>query len=166
LSSVLCRIRVGLVGLLGAVAGCGVVRSAANAVAPQPDPPATTRWNASLWQATDTAGDTSAAPHGIAWMAPASPDNHSIRIRVAVNHADPAEKYAWHVHFGKCDNDRGVFGPPAAYKPISADTTGVAAGYALLTLGFPTNGEYFVRIDRIRGPDPVAFVCGNLAPPR
>jgi hypothetical protein len=119
-----------------------------------------------LWQATDTAGDTTAGPHGIAWMAPGSADNHSIRIRIAVQRADPTQKYAWRIHFGKCDNDLGVFGPPAAYKPLAIDTTTkLASGYALLPLGFPTNGQYFVRVDRAE-TDPVMVVCGNLAPPR
>jgi hypothetical protein len=152
--------------LLAAFAGCGVVRRAAHAVTPQPDPPATTRWNATLWEATDTTGDTSAGPHGIAWMAPGRTDNHTIRVRVALDHADPAEKYVWRVHFGKCDNDLGVFGPPSAYPDLVVDTTGVASGYALLALGFPTNGQYFVRVDRVQGSDPVAVICGNLAPPR
>jgi hypothetical protein len=152
--------------LIATCAGCGIVRSAAHAVTPQPDPPATTRWNATLWLSTDTTGDTSAGPHGIAWMAPASTDNHSIRVRIAVHRADPAQKYAWRVHFGKCDNDRGVFGPPGAYRELAVDTTGVAAAYALISLGFPTNGQYFVRVDRVEGPDPSPLICGNLIPPR
>jgi hypothetical protein len=146
--------------------GCGVVRRAANAVAPQPDPPATTRWNATLWEATDTTGDTSAGPHGIAWMAPGSADNHSIRLRIAVHRANPAQKYAWRVHFGKCDNDQGVFGPPAAYRDLTADSTGVAAGYASFALGFPSNGQYFVRVDQIVGPDPAPLICGNFVAPK
>ena len=160
------RFRFGLIGFVPIVVACGVVRRAAHAVAPQPDPPATTRWNATLWEATDTTGDTSAGPHGIAWMAPGAPDNHSIRVRVAFNHADPAQKYVWRVHFGKCDNDQGVFGPPAAYRDLVTDTTGVAQGYALFALGFPSNGQYFVRVDRIEGADPVVLICGNLVPPR
>ena len=163
--SVSCH-RLVLVALLGASAGCGVVRSAAHAVTPQADPPAATRWNATLWEATDTTGDTTAGPHGIAWMAPGNPDNHTIRVRVAVHHADPTQKYAWRVHFGKCDKDQGVFGPPSAYKPLVMDTTtNLASGYALLSLGFPSNGQYFVRVDR-EDTDPVAVVCGNLVPPR
>jgi hypothetical protein len=142
------------------------MRRAAHAVAPQADLLATTRWNATLWEARDSTGDTSAGPHGIAWMAPASADNHVIRVRVAVNHADPAQKYVWRVHFGKCDNDLGVFGPPAAYRDLVTDTTGVASGYAILGLGFPSNGQYFVRVDVVEGADPVPLVCGNLAPPR
>jgi hypothetical protein len=160
------RFRCGLVLSLVAFVGCGVVRRAAHAVAPQADPPATTRWNGTLWEASDTTGDTSAGPHGIAWMAPASADNHTIRVRVAVDRADPAQKYAWRVHFGKCDDDQGVFGPPAAYRDLTVDSTGVASGYALLFLGFPSNGHYFLRVDRVEGPDPVPLICGNLAPPR
>jgi hypothetical protein len=163
--SVSCRHLV-LVALLGAAAGCGVVHSAVHAVTPQPDPPAATRWNATLWEATDTTGDTTAGPHGIAWMAPGNSDNHSIRIRVAVHHADPSEKYAWRVHFGKCDNDKGVFGPPSAYHPLQFDTiSDLASGYALLPLGFPSNGQYFVRVDKDE-TDPSEVVCGNLVPPR
>jgi len=143
-----------------------MVRRAAHAVAPQPDPPATTRWNATLWEASDTTGDTSAGPHGIAWMAPGSADNHSIRVRVAMHRADPAQKYVWRVHFGKCDKDQGVFGPPAAYKDLTVDSTGVASGYALFALGFPSNGKYFVRIDQVQGLDPAPFICGNFTPPR
>ncbi len=155
-----------LVALLSVSAGCGVVRRAAHAVTPQPDPPAATRWNATLWEATDTTGDTTAGPHGIAWMAPGSIDNHTIRIRIAVQHADPTQKYAWRVHFGKCDRDLGVFGPPSAYKPMTIDsTTKLASGSAMLSLGFPTNGNYFVRVDRA-DTDPVTVVCGNLVPPR
>ncbi|HTA74910.1 MAG TPA: hypothetical protein VK733_11580 [Gemmatimonadaceae bacterium] len=161
-----CRFCLGLVVCFAACTACGVMRRAANAVAPKSDPPATTRWNATLWEATDTTGDTSAGPHGIAWMAPGSADNHSIRVRIAVHHADSAQKYAWRVHFGKCDNDLGVFGPPAAYRDLAADSTGIAAGYASLTLGFPSNGQYFVRVDRVQGTDPVPLVCGNLSPPR
>jgi hypothetical protein len=160
------RFRCGLILFLAAFVGCGVVRRAAHAVAPQTDPPATTRWNATLWEATDTTGDTSAGPHGIAWMAPASIDNHTIRVRVSMQRADPAQKYVWRVHFGKCDNDQGVFGPPAAYKDLVADTSGVASGYALFPLGFPSNGQYFVRVDRIEGSDPVQLICGNLVPPK
>jgi hypothetical protein len=152
--------------LVASVVACGVVRRAAHAVTPQADPPATTRWNATLWEASDTTGDTSAGPHGIAWMAPGSGDNHSIRVRVAVHHADPAQKYVWRVHFGKCDNDLGVFGPPAAYRDLVTDTTGVASGYALFALGFPSSGQYFVRVDRIEGEDPVPLICGNMSPPR
>ena len=142
------------------------MRRAAHAVAPQADPPAATRWNATLWEATDTTGDTSAGPHGIAWMAPGSPDNHSIRVRIAMHRGDPTQKYAWRVHFGKCDNDLGVFGPPAAYRDLVADTTGVAAAYALFALGFPSSGQYFVRVDKVEGADPMPLICGNLAPPK
>lgn len=152
--------------LAALAAACGVMRRAAHAVAPQPDPPATTRWNATLWEATDTTGDTSAGPHGIAWMAPASPDNHSIRVRIAMHRAGPSQKYAWRVHFGKCDNDQGVFGPPAAYRDMVTDTTGVASGYALFALGFPSSGQYFVRVDKVEGADPLPLICGNLVPPK
>ena len=155
--------------LVALTIACGVVRRAANAVAPQPDPPTATRWNATLWQPSDTTaerGDTSAGPHGIAWMAPGSPDNHSIRVRIAVHRGDPTQKYAWRVHFGKCDNDQGVFGPPAAYHDLVTDTTGIASGYALFALGFPSSGQYFVRVDRVEGADPAPLICGNLAPPK
>jgi hypothetical protein len=144
--------------------GCGLVRKATHAVTPQPDPPAATRWNTVLWPPGDTAGGAADGISGIAWMAPASDNNQTIRVRVALHGVAPGPVYVWRVHTGKCDNDLGVFGPPTAYRPLVVDSTGHASGTALIPLGFPTNGSYFVRVDK---PDtaPVVIACGNLVPP-
>ncbi len=139
------------------------MRRARHAVTPQPDPPSTTRWNATLWSPEDTAGDTTAGPYGIAWMAAGASDNHSIRVRIDVRRASPGV-YAWRVHQGKCDRDLGVFGPPSVYRLLEADTTGRVSDYAIIPLGFPTNGQYFVRVESAPAGAP-PLVCGNLVPP-
>jgi hypothetical protein len=145
---------------------CGLVRRATHAVTPQPDPPATTRWNATLWPPGDTAGDTTAGARGTAWMAPGSSNDQNIRVRVVLHPLAPGGvgTYVWRVHTGKCDNDLGVFGPPSAYRPLTIDSSGHASGTALIPLGFPTSGGYFVRVDQADST-PAVIACGNLVPP-
>ena len=142
---------------------CSWAKKTAHALTPQPDPPEDIRWNGVLFLPTDTLADTATMPYATAWMAPVAPNN-VIRARVMLVRARPGARFEWRVHLGKCVDDRGVFGPLTAYPTLVADSAGSAVGVALLQLGFPNNGAYFVRVDPVDSglPDPL---CGTLVKP-
>ena len=147
-----------------AVAGCGFLQKAKHAVTPQPDPPEAIRWNGVLFVPTDTLADTSSMPYGTAWMAPVASNNQVIRAHVMVVRARPGAQFTWRIHIGACAHDRGAFGPPSVFQPFVADSSGRAVGTAVLQLGFPNRGAYFVRVDAVDSGPPDT-VCGTLTPP-
>jgi hypothetical protein len=150
------------------VGACGLARRAANAVKPQPDPPQTVRWNAVLFAPSDSLGDTLGLSYGTAWMASASPDKLTSRVRVAVVRVPPATVFTFRVQIGSCTSDEGMFGPPAAYHFMIADSSGVATDYVVLPLGFPNRGRYAVVVaatDTVAGGGLLTF-CGPLIAPR
>jgi hypothetical protein len=153
-----------LVAVLAAAGtGCGLFKKAAHAVTPRADPPEAIRWNGVLFVPTDSLADTTTMPYGTAWMAPLSPNN-VIRARVNLVRARPGSRYDWRIHLGACANDRGPFGPAEAFPEIVADSDGHAVGVAVLQLGFPNNGAYFVRVDAVDSGAPDKF-CGTLIKP-
>jgi hypothetical protein len=139
-------------------------KKAAHAVTPRADPPEAIRWNGVLFVPTDSLADTTTMPYGTAWMAPLSPNN-VIRAQVTVVRARPGARFDWSIHLGACAKDRGVFGPPQVFPVIVADSDGQAVGVAVLQLGFPNNGAYFVRVDPIDSGPPDEL-CGTLIKPQ
>jgi|GEM_PF-1307655 len=154
--------------VLATAVACSLPRRVANAVKPQPDPPQTIRWNGVLFPPTDSLGDTAGGSYGTAWMASASPDKLTSRVRVFLVRVPPAAVFTFHVHLGSCAHDEGMFGSPASYHPMTADSTGTAAGYVVLPLGYPNRGHYAVIVeatDTTTAGGPLTF-CGPLIAPR
>jgi hypothetical protein len=148
--------------LCSAVAACTLAKKAAHAVTPRADPPESIRWNGVLFMPTDTMGDTASLAYGTAWLAPSR--GNLIMTRVTVLRANPGARFDWRVHLGSCWQDRGPFGPDAAYPTVVADSTGVATGVANLPLGFPNTGAYFVLVSAIDSGMPNQL-CGSLIRP-
>jgi hypothetical protein len=148
-----------------AAAACGLMRRAKRAVTPQPDPPELSRWNARIAPPDDTGSDTVQTMHGYAWMAPVASDVYRIRARVVLLHAPPATTYRWEIHRGMCDNDQGMFGPPAVYRPLSADSSGFGATSVVIPLGFPTRGGYSVWVMAVDSAPATPTICGTFTPP-
>jgi hypothetical protein len=150
--------------LAATVMGCGLWRRARHAVMPQPDPPEAIRWNGVLFLPTDTLADTASMPYGTAWMAPVAGNNLVTLVHVAVVRARPGAQFTWAVHLGGCSHDRGIFGSPALFKPLVADTAGRASETVSLQLGFPNRGDYFARVAAVDSGPP-DLLCGTLTPP-
>ena len=141
------------------------MRRARRAVTPQPDPPEVSRWNAVFRLPSDTSDDTVSALHGYAWMAPVLSDVYRIRLRVVLMHASPNAMYSWQIERGRCNDDRGTFGPPVIYQPLHTETTGYAATSAFIPLGFPTRGSYSVRVAPLDTAVHQPSLCGTFTPP-
>ena len=54
--------------------------------------------------------------------------------------------HPWHVHSGTCAEKGPIVGPPAAYTPITADSTGAARLEATLPFATPASGSYSVNV--------------------
>jgi hypothetical protein len=120
------------------------------------------RWNAALATPSELAGALQVK--GTAWMAPGK-SGGTTRVYVAIANAAPGGVHPWYVHRGQCGNDRGVWGPADAYRPLKVDADGRAAADITLPLEPPTTGDYFVSVHASAQNMGTIVACGNLAPP-
>lgn len=68
----------------------------------------------------------------------------------------------WHIHIGSCGNDKGIFGSPSAYKPISVGSDGKGKSTATLSMPLPDSGSYFVNVHSSSSDMKTIVACGPL----
>ena len=122
-----------------------------------------TRWNAIIATSPGLVGALQVK--GTGWMAPKDRDSTQTRAYVAIENAVPGGEHPWHVHVGRCGNDRGIFGPADAYPPLRVGGNGKAESRADLPVPVPSSGEYFINIHASVNNMRTIIACGNLAPP-
>ena len=120
-------------------------------------------WNATLASPSQLAGVSQV--RGTAWMAPHQNDSTKTDAAASIANAVPGGEHPWHVHVGQCGNDRGIFGPANAYKPLEVKGNGTADAKAELPLPLPVSGQYFVNVHASANNMGTIIACGNLAPP-
>lgn len=117
---------------------------------------ATTRWDATLSTPSGATGTRGAA--ALVAMGP----NQSWAV-VSITNAAPHGARAWHVYQGQCGDDGAAVGPASAYPLLKVDRDGDAASTALLPLGVPTSGAYYIIVNAAAATTQTAAACGNLA---
>jgi hypothetical protein len=122
-----------------------------------------TRWNAILATSAQLAGALQVKGSG--WMATRDRDTTQTRAFAAIENAVPGGDHPWHVHLGRCGTDRGIFGPPEAYRPLLVGGNGRAESTANLPVPVPSSGEYFINVHASVNNMRTIIACGNLAPP-
>lgn len=122
-----------------------------------------TRWNAILAPSPQLAGALQVKGSG--WMGTRDRDTSRTRAFVSIENAVQGGEHPWHVHVGRCGTDRGIFGPPAGYKPLRVGGNGRAESTADLDLPAPGSGEYFINVHASANNMRTIIACGNLAPP-
>jgi hypothetical protein len=124
----------------------------------------TTRWTATLAAPAGAAAASDAASPSVTGTATVAPgDSISLtRATVRISGATPGSTYPWHVHLGRCGDDKGIVGISSMYTPITAGADGKGEATVVLPYTTPNQGEFFVNVHApARAPGIVA--CGNLA---
>jgi hypothetical protein len=85
------------------------------------------------------------------------------RAAVAIFGGAPGAVYTWHVHAGRCGDDRGILGQATDYPPITVGQDGRGEAVALVSSATPTAGDYFVNIHASASDLQTIVACGNLA---
>jgi hypothetical protein len=121
----------------------------------------------SRWHVAFVSPDTSTRRAGMdGWASMrsgASRANTSVLLNVT--HATPGSVLPWQLHHGRCDADRGIYGPASAYEPLTVDAEGRGAGQATVRMPLPAEGPFFVRVAAsMAAPDSI-IACGDLVPP-
>ncbi|AHG93707.1 hypothetical protein J421_6172 (plasmid) [Gemmatirosa kalamazoonensis] len=86
-------------------------------------------------------------------------------ILLNITNATPGAVHPWQLHHGRCDADRGIYGPASAYEPIVVDADGRGAGQATVRMPLPAQGPFFVRIAASGAAPDSIVACGDLVPP-
>ena len=124
---------------------------------------ATTRWTAALGAPSGAAAARDAASPSVTGTAAVMPgDSISLtRAMVRISGATPGATYPWHLHLGRCGDDRGIVGISSMYTPVVAGADG--RGEATVTLPYttPNQGEFFVEV-HAPGRASGIVACGNL----
>jgi hypothetical protein len=122
-----------------------------------------TRWTATL-AAPSGAGRagsvTSPSVTGTATVMPG--DSISLtRATLRISGATPGSSYPWHVHLGRCGEDKGIVGISSMYTPVVVGADGRGEATVILPYTTPNQGEFFVEVHppgRVSG----VVACGNL----
>lgn len=122
-----------------------------------------TRWNATISTSPQMAGALQVK--GTGWMGMRNGDSTRTRASASIENAVPGGEHPWHVHVGRCGNDRGIFGPADAYQPLRVGGNGRAESTADLPVMLPSSGEYFINVHASANNLRTIIACGNLAPP-
>jgi hypothetical protein len=122
-----------------------------------------TRWNATIATAPQMAGALQVK--GTGWMGMRDGDSTRTRAFASIENAVPGGEHPWHVHAGRCGNDRGIFGPADAYPPLRVGGNGRAESRADIPVMVPRFGDYFISVHASANNLRTVIACGNLAPP-
>jgi hypothetical protein len=122
-----------------------------------------TRWNATLATPAQLVGVSQV--RGAGWMAPRDRDSTKTRASVSIENSVPGGRHPWHIHLGQCGADRGIFGPPDAYRPLEVGGNGRAESTAEIPLPLPASGQYYLAVHASSDNMGTVIACGNLAPP-
>lgn len=68
----------------------------------------------------------------------------------------------WHIHYGRCGNDRGIVGNAAAYPPLRPGADGAGSASATIPLQLMAGNEYFINIHRSPTDLATIVACGQL----
>lgn len=122
---------------------------------------------ASRWHVVFASSDTSAGRAGLdGWASMRSGATRgSTSILLNVTHAAPGSVHPWELHHGRCGADRGIYGPAAAYTPLTVDAEGRGVGQATVRMPLPTQGPFFVRVAASPAAPATTLACGDLVPP-
>lgn len=84
---------------------------------------------------------------------------------VRLVNAEPGATYAWHVHYGTCEQDIGVVGESNAYPPLTIGSEGEGSARATLPFTTPTrrSGSFFVKVHDT-GDMSAIVACERLVP--
>ncbi len=142
-------------------AACNPFHKNANEIKVQ-DVPVGERWNASLATPSGLAGAVQI--HGSGYVA-RDPSGSSKAV-IHVSNATAGGVHPWSVRIGLCgDPNNPVFGDLSAYPNLKIDKDGTAQGGALLSVPFPTGGNYSLEVRASPTNMGTVITCGNLAPP-
>ena len=120
------------------------------------------RWSATLVTPAALAG--AVQMNGTAFMQPAQGGQHTdLSLRVA--NATPGGLHPWQVHYGRCGEDRGIFGTPSEYRAMKIGDDGRGETGANVAQRTPGTGEYFVVVYASAANTETVVACGNLAAP-
>lgn len=85
------------------------------------------------------------------------------RAVVSVFGVTPGAVLPWHVHLGRCGDDRGILGQPAQYAPITIAQNGQGEAMVVLPFSAPVTGDFFVSVHASPSNLQTIVACGNLA---
>jgi hypothetical protein len=142
-------------------AACNPFHKTANEIKVQ-DIPVGERWNATLATPSGLAGAVQI--HGTGYVA--HDPSGSSKAVIHVSNATAGGVHPWSVRVGLCgDANNPVFGDLSAYPNLKIDKDGTAQGGALLSVPFPTSGNYSLEVRASPTNTGTVIACGNLAPP-
>ena len=149
-----------VVASIFATSACSVFHKPANEITRQ-DIPVGERWNATLATPSGLAGAVQV--HGTGYVAR---DPNGSKAVIHISNATPGGVHPWSVRTGLCGNaDNPVFGDPSAYPNLKVDKDGTAQTSAVLSVPFPSSGEYSLEVRASPTNMGTIIACGNLAPP-
>jgi hypothetical protein len=126
------------------------------------DANANARWSGTLVSPASLAG--AVQMKGSAAMTPGA-SNGNTYVYLDLSNATPGGVHPWQLRHGQCGQDSGVFGLADAYKSLTVDAQGRAAGSVTVPLVMPTEGRYYVSVAASTANPETVVACGNLAPP-
>jgi hypothetical protein len=142
-----------------ATAACNPFHKTSTEIKPQ-DIPVGERWNATL--ATPAGLQGAVQVRGTGYLAR---DPNGSKAVIHISNATPGGVHPWSVRVGHCGTDNPVFGDLSAYPNLKVDKDGTAQESALLSVPFPTRGEYSLEVRASQTNMGTVIACGNLAPP-
>ncbi len=122
------------------------------------------RWTATLATPANLVGALQVK--GTGWMGPGDgDDSSSTSAGVSISNSAPGGRHPWHVHVGRCGQDRGIFGPAGEYPLLEVGGDGEADADVDLPVPLPMQGQYFIDVHASPSNMGTIVACGNLAPP-
>ena len=120
------------------------------------------RWSATLVTPAALAG--AVQMNGTAFMQPGR-DGQNTDLSLRVANATPGGLHPWQVHYGRCDDDRGLFGVAEDYQAIKIGDDGRGETGASIGRQTPGSGDFFVVVYASAANAGTVVACGNMAAP-
>jgi hypothetical protein len=149
-----------VIAVILATAACNPFHKPASEIKPQ-DIPVGERWNATLATPAGLAGVVQMQGTGYLARDPSG----SSKAVIHVSNATPGGVHPWSVRVGHCGTDNPVFGDLTAYPNLKVGKDGTAQNSAMLSVPFPTSGDYSMEVRASPNNMGTVVACGNLAPP-
>lgn len=97
---------------------------------------------------------------GFATIIP-SIDNRTSEVTVQLRGEKAGITRPWQVRSGTCTKPGNIWGDPEAYKPLTADRTGVSKRKADIAIQLPDTGDYHITI-KAGGKSDRGFACSDF----
>jgi hypothetical protein len=138
------------------VAACTVAPMPEPVVTTMPPPPRETSWSATLQANPGFEGARGSA------RALSSSAGTGVTVNFGEVPGMSGTVRPWHIHYGRCGNDRGIVGNPNAYTPLRPGANGTASSSAVIAVQLMDGSEYFVNIHRSPTELQTIVACGQL----